>query len=236
LLFSFCVLLLATPPGRGQVPDPGVAAQQEADAARERLLKAADELDMIQANAEANKAALDGMKADLAKMRADNADLRQQLAALQAALDKAEADRAKERQALLDEVAALIAKNNAPHGLALRHDAPPDVPAPSPGEVHTSIRNEVADNDASSTGPVHHASTDSDSASSDTPSAPAPKPKPQKGYYHVVESGETLAIICQAYRDDGVKVTNAQVRKANGLTSKSVLKAGQKLFIPKPAE
>ncbi len=66
------------------------------------------------------------------------------------------------------------------------------------------------------------------------PPDPAPAPKPQKGYYHVVENGETLTMICAAYRDQGVKVSIAQVRKANGLTEKSVLKAGQKLFIPKP--
>jgi LysM repeat protein len=31
-----------------------------------------------------------------------------------------------------------------------------------------------------------------------------------------------------------VNVTVAQVRRANGLTAKSTLKTGQKLFIPKP--
>lgn len=243
LLLSFSVLLLAAWPSRGQVPDPGMAAQQDpamvqdTEAAREKLLKAADELDMIQANAETSKVAIDGMKADIAHLQADNADLKQQLAALQATLDKAEADRAKERQALLDEVAALVAKNNAPHGITLHHHEPADDAATDSTEVHASMKTEVAETDAS-TGPAHHSSAEADSAAStdsaSTETAPAPKPKPQKGYYHVVESGETLSMICEAYRDEGVKVTTAQVRKANGLTSKSVLKAGQKLFIPKP--
>ncbi len=35
-------------------------------------------------------------------------------------------------------------------------------------------------------------------------------------------------------RNNGVNVTVAQIRKANGLTEKSILKPGQKLFIPKP--
>ena len=65
-----------------------------------------------------------------------------------------------------------------------------------------------------------------------TPSA-APV-KTEKGYYHVVASGETLTLICAAYRENGVNVTVSQIRKANGLTEKSVLKAGQKIFIPKP--
>jgi LysM repeat protein len=252
LLFSFCVLALAAPTGRGQVPDPGMAAQQDpgmvqdTEAARARLLKAADELDMIQANSETNKAAIDAMKADIARLQSDNADLKQQLAALQATLAKAESDRAKERQALLDEVADLIAKNNnVPHGMLLRHHETADDGASDSTEVHSSIKNEVAETEPSSTGPAHHSSSadadataEADSAPSpaDTAPAPAPKPKPQKGYYHVVESGETLSMICQAYRDNGVKVSLSQVRKANGLTSKSVLKAGQKIFIPKPVE
>jgi LysM repeat protein len=242
LLISFSVVLLAAWPSRGQVPDPGMAAQQDpamvqdTEAAREKLLKAADELDMIQANAETSKAEIDGMKADIAHLQADNAGLRQQLAALQATLDNSGADRAKERQALLDEVAALIAKNNAPHGITLHHHEPTDDTATSSTEVHTSIKNEVAETDAPS-GPAQHASAEADSAAAtDAASTDAPKPKPQKGYYHVVESGETLSMICEAYRDEGVKVTTAQVRKANGLTSKSVLKVGQKLFIPKPSE
>jgi LysM repeat protein len=41
-------------------------------------------------------------------------------------------------------------------------------------------------------------------------------------------------MICSAYRQNGVKVTLAQIRKANGLTEESVLQVGQKLFIPKP--
>jgi LysM repeat protein len=64
----------------------------------------------------------------------------------------------------------------------------------------------------------------------DTP----PPPKPQKGYYHVVAAGETLTLICEAYRENGVMVTVSQIRKANGLTEGTSLKPGQKLFIPKP--
>jgi LysM repeat protein len=132
-------------------------------------------------------------------------------------------------------VAALIAKNNQPHGIALHHQVPADDDST---EVHASIKNQVAETDPSS-GPAQPPSTDADSTTADTApadTAPAPKPKPQKGYYHVVESGETLSMICEAYRDEGVKVTTAQVRRANGLTSRSVLKVGQKLFIPKPVD
>jgi LysM repeat protein len=63
---------------------------------------------------------------------------------------------------------------------------------------------------------------------------PPPAPKKQRGYFHVVAPGETVPLIAEAYRDQGVKVTAAQIRRANGLTPDSELKAGQKLFIPKP--
>jgi LysM repeat protein len=237
LPLSFSIILLAALPGRGQVPDPGMAIQQDpgmaqdTEAAREKLAKAADELDMIQANAEASKATIDGMKADIAHLQADNADLKQQIAALQAALEKSEADRAKERAAIVDEVATLVASKSADgaHAWARHHesDETSSTESVSPStEVHTALRNEVADAGTAS-GP---------GADATAKPPPAPKPKEQKGYYHVVENGETLSMIVEAYRDEGVKVTSSQIRKANGLTSKSVLKAGQKLFIPKPVD
>jgi LysM repeat protein len=41
-------------------------------------------------------------------------------------------------------------------------------------------------------------------------------------------------MICNAYKDNGVNVTVAEVRKANGIAEGGGVKAGQKLFIPKP--
>jgi LysM repeat protein len=74
----------------------------------------------------------------------------------------------------------------------------------------------------------------STAATSTETDATPPPPKPQKGYYHVVAFGETLKMIVDAYRDNGVKTSVAEVCKANGLTKDAQLKAGQKLFIPKP--
>lgn len=59
-------------------------------------------------------------------------------------------------------------------------------------------------------------------------------PTAQRGYEYVVQSGDTISAIVQAYRDQGVKVTVDDVLKANsGLNPKS-LKVGQKIFIPHP--
>ncbi|MEI8352256.1 MAG: LysM peptidoglycan-binding domain-containing protein [bacterium] len=49
----------------------------------------------------------------------------------------------------------------------------------------------------------------------------------QTGYEHIVESGQTLSAIADAY-----KVSMASIRKSNNLKS-NTLRVGQKLFIPK---
>ena len=68
-------------------------------------------------------------------------------------------------------------------------------------------------------------------------SSPAPAPTatndPQKGFYHVVEEGQTLNLIAKAYRDAGVNVSVEQIRQANNIGSDNVIRVGQKLFIPK---
>jgi len=114
LLFGLLFCLSVTFTLRAQ--DPG--AQQDAEAAREKLLKASDQLDNIQANSESTRQAVEGMKTDVVKLQADvtslqadNSALKQQVADLQAAFEKSEATRAKERQVLLDSVAQMIASS-----------------------------------------------------------------------------------------------------------------------------
>jgi LysM repeat protein len=224
------------PPGPGEaaqaypVAQPAPAVAQQAEAEREKLLKAADQIDLLQSNSELTKAEVDSMKNDIAQLQASNADLKQQLAALQAALDKAEAERAKERQVLVDEVASLVASRAGDTPKPVKHHHADD--ADSPDSSSTEVHGKPVADDGSSSSSTH--ATSPDDSSLTPPPDPAPAPKPQKGYYHTVESGETLTMICQAYRDQGVKVSVSQVRKANGLSSGSVLKVGQRLFIPQP--
>jgi len=221
--------------------DPG--AQQDAEAAREKLLKAADQLDNIQANSEATKTSVDGMKTDVAtlqasvtKLKTDNAALKQQLVDLQAAFDQYKADQVKARQTLIDNVADMIAAaKSSTKPVKKKKDAPAaETSVDTSGPVHTPDSQPAT---ALTPPPDKPSTAPSATASSNNPPAPPdnpPPPKPQKGYYHVVASGETLTLICEAYRENGVNVSVAAIRKANGLTEKSTLKAGQKLFIPKP--
>jgi TolA-binding protein len=54
----------------------------------------------------------------------------------------------------------------------------------------------------------------------------------ERGYEHVVEPGQYLSTIIQAYRDQGVKVTQKQVLDANPGLNPNKLRTGQKIFIP----
>jgi len=217
---------------RLQAQNPG--AQQDAEAAREKLLKASDELDNIQANSEATKNSVDGMKADVTalqenvtKLQSDNAALRQQVADLQAALDQFKEEQTKARQTLIDNVAGMIAAGKSTKPIKKKKDA-------SDATTETSAPTQTSDTQPSLSPPPDSTSTSPGSATAQGMGDNPMPIKPQKGYYHVVAGGETLTLICAAYRDKGVNVTVSEIRKANDLTEKSVLKAGQKLFIPKP--
>ena len=227
---------------RYPVAQPAPAEAQDAEAAREGKLKAEDDLQMLESNSEANKVAIESMKTDIAQLQAANSDLKQQLAQLQAALTQAEAERTKEREVLVEEVARLVAAHSSGSSAPRKHheDDGADQDSNPSTEVHShdgeSAVGQTSDPQESTPGKSDEASDPSSGGSGGNSLAPPedPPPKPQKGYYHVVEKGETLNMICQAYRDQGVKVSVTQVRKANGLTERSLLKVGEKLFIPKP--
>jgi LysM repeat protein len=66
-------------------------------------------------------------------------------------------------------------------------------------------------------------------------SAPTtPADGPQKGYYYTVQSGNTIAAIAKAYRDQGVKVSVSDILKANPKVDPAKLYVGQKIFVPDP--
>ena len=51
---------------------------------------------------------------------------------------------------------------------------------------------------------------------------------------YVVQSGDTLSVIVQAYNEKGIKVTTKQILKANPGLVPEKMKVGQKIFIPAP--
>lgn len=75
-------------------------------------------------------------------------------------------------------------------------------------------------------------------SSTSTPSSTSggDREKIENGYYHVVEKGETLSVIVQAYREKGVKVTRKAVEEANPGMNPNRLIVGRKIFIPDPGK
>ncbi len=57
---------------------------------------------------------------------------------------------------------------------------------------------------------------------------------PEKGFEYVIKSGDTLEAVAQAYKEKNIKVTVAQIQKANPGLKAERLKVGQKIFIPAP--
>ena len=145
----------------------------------------------MESNSEANKAGLDAIKTQLAQLQDTNTALKLQVSTLQdtvqrqqETLDRMQADRVKERQALIDEVSALVADKTPAHrahhpdagtidnqvdpttdtktlppadGDTTPHHkkAPPDSLAPPPDPTRAPVSKPDGADDAAST-EVHH--------------------------------------------------------------------------------
>ena len=70
--------------------------------------------------------------------------------------------------------------------------------------------------------------------STPSPETSAPSGGSDRGFEHIIASGDTISTIVQAYREKGVKVTTEQILKANPGLKPEKLKVGQKIFIPAP--
>ena len=56
----------------------------------------------------------------------------------------------------------------------------------------------------------------------------------EKGYDYVIQQGDTLSVIVQAYKEKNIKITVDQILKANPGLNANRLRPGQKIFIPAP--
>lgn len=71
-------------------------------------------------------------------------------------------------------------------------------------------------------------------------STPPPEPTTpparadEKGYTYTVQAGDTLSIIIDAYRQQGVKTSQSEILKANPGLNPNRLRPNQKIFIPAP--
>jgi len=191
LALSLCCLCgISTINAQLQTP----AQREDAEAERLKILRASDQIEIIQANWDKIQVEVANLKEQVTKSQDTENSLRQEINTLRTALQKSEEARAKEREVLLAKVGEMIAAS---------------APKPTPPEPKREVKEKEP---APTTAPSHDG---------------------EKGYSHTVEKGQTLSMIAAAYSEKGVKVTVDDIRKANNLGPKDVLKVGQKLFIPK---
>jgi septal ring factor EnvC (AmiA/AmiB activator) len=83
-------------------------------------------------------------------------------------------------------------------------------------------------------------STPSHKVKSDGESTEAPKTNKQaasdKGFEHIVKSGDTLSGIITAYREQNIKVNKEQIMAANPGLVPEKMRLGQKIWIPAPQQ
>lgn len=243
--------------------DPGASQDAEAARlkllkASDQIDQVAANSEATKAALESLKTQLAQIQADNTALKAQVSTLQDTVAKQQDALAEERAARIKEREKIINDVASLVAGKPAAHHSHAEDTADGDTPSAVPPahkqtaditadtETPTRKLDAALDSTADNSGPVKYpaspakieAQPASDAVATSHEDTSAAKPTApvvhHKGYYHVVQPHETLSMICEAYRDHGVKVTVSEIRKANGLTAKSTLKSGQKLFIPKP--
>lgn len=67
-----------------------------------------------------------------------------------------------------------------------------------------------------------------------TAEPPPSRPADEKGYEYVVQSGDSLSAIIEAYRQQGVRTSVSEIQRANPGLNPNRIVPGQKIFIPAP--
>lgn len=71
-------------------------------------------------------------------------------------------------------------------------------------------------------------------ATSTVPDVSDPLPGAQEGFTHVMQKGETISAVVQAFKAQGVKTSMTAVLAANPKVNPNRIKPGTEIFIPKP--
>ncbi|HSI83693.1 MAG TPA: LysM peptidoglycan-binding domain-containing protein [Candidatus Methylacidiphilales bacterium] len=222
--------LVLTVPAASGAPNPG--KREDAAAQREREMRTADTLEVVQANQELTRTELTEMKGEMEKLKTEIASAKAENAALKAALEKSEQSRQKEREVLLDEVSKMIAANAKKAGKGSSGSATNTSVKPANTQKSTSTQQGDGASSSSSSSRDREKDKEKDK-DKDVPSTVTSRPRTtENGFSHVVQKGQSLTLIAQAFREQGVNVSVDDIVKANDLPSRDI-KPGQKLFIPK---
>jgi len=77
--------------------------------------------------------------------------------------------------------------------------------------------------------PAAHAGTKPPTGDHPAPPGPAAE---QNGFYYTIKKDDSISIIAQGYRDQGIKVSSKEIADANPNVNPAKLKVGTRLFIP----
>lgn len=188
-----------------------IAAKQEAAENYNTLKGTVD--DMVAAQADMQKK-IHSLAKDIADLRADASKPKGNYASDEdlKALAKAVEEIDKKRQADKEEILKAMEKLGKLVAGAPPVNSSPDTAAShEPGHKHNKHNNE---------------------SSGDEPEAAALRNGP--GFNYEVKKGDTLSLIAQAYREQGIKVSTPQIIKANPNINPAKLLVGTKIFIPAP--
>ncbi|MBX7158001.1 MAG: LysM peptidoglycan-binding domain-containing protein [Verrucomicrobiae bacterium] len=179
------------------------AQREDARVEREKVLRAADQLEILLPQLDSLKNEVQTLKTQVDRLQLENAALKKNLSEL-------EVSRTKERDALLDEVSKIMAESKSAKPI-LKSQATTSTNTTAPAPI---VAKPIA------TKPV----------AASTTNQPAQE---QVGYEHVVGPGQTVSSIAKAFNEAGVKVTVKDIIQANHLDADAKVRIGQKLFIPK---
>ncbi|MFH1067569.1 MAG: LysM peptidoglycan-binding domain-containing protein [bacterium] len=218
-----------------QYNDPAMA--EDAAIERTRLLRAADQIDTVtrqisemQQDMQASRREMDLLREDVTSLRSENGRLKKDLTA-------SEDKRVQERDAILMEVAKIVAqkKKGTSSKSAQENEAAPVEESKSKPETKEEPQAEDVEkkSDLPDDPPKSEPAVDIKPDAKEKPQAQVKKEEEkEEGYEHVVEKGQTLWIIAQAYQKKGVHVTVEDICKANDMKPGDKLRVGQRLFIP----
>ncbi len=164
------------------------------------------------------------MSADVESLHAANLALQKKVSALESELQKVSMEQARS------------ANNNTSENLKKLADAIQEV-----DKNRASDKQKILEEIAKVAKSLSVPPPSSRSAPPKTVVTPDAPPVSDKGYPHVVKSGQSLSLIVSdynaAFKEKGMKtITQKQVMAANPTVDWNRLKIGQKIFIPAPTE
>jgi LysM repeat protein len=211
LCISALCLLCAAPLLRAQDAASAAAAasRQEAEENYNTLKGHVD--DLLQGQADMNRR-LEALAKDIADLRIEmskptgNYASQEDLKTLAQAVQEIDKKREADKELILKEMEKLAKVVSAP---------PPTHPHDKPPKSHPQ-------------------DSENGNGSRSTSTSGGTGEHDQTGFYYVIKSGDTLSLIAQAYREQGIKVSTPQIVEANPNVNPAKLLVGTKIFIPAP--